>query len=122
MDKSWAKCAFYLMFIATISLGTSVIFLDLLPFPHEILTIRIGCFLALFLLLISLSGIWVPDANLFHYQISKFLAYSSIIIFLLTLCHSMAIDFIHELKDSKIHQLRGTNIITTSSQIKGEIE
>jgi len=64
------------------------------PIPEWNSTQRVGYLAATFLLLLGLIGLSFPKAHLFHHQIFRFMAYSAIIIFVLTLCYSMLLDII----------------------------
>jgi hypothetical protein len=108
-NKNWFKknqgiinwlCLLYSLIISTILIVVIskgwIQFVDCRP------TLKIGYFSGAFLLIVSLLGFSLKEPHLNFYNALRIMFYSAILIIVITLLYSMALDFIDHLTKYKI--------------------
>ena len=88
----------YLIFIIILITWGFAMYFGTLPGIEGTVTLKSGYIIGFFLLLLGINGLWLQNTHLFHHYVFRFMAYSGIIIFLLSICYSILLDLFRQLK------------------------
>jgi hypothetical protein len=100
MSKTLA-ITIHLIFIAFLSANIIALYTGCFSIGGPNLPYKIGYLIGISLLVLALTGLWLPNTHLFHHYVFRFMAYSGVIILMSLVFYPILIDIISQIKSSK---------------------